>query len=82
MSIGRSIEILKEIGAPAEIVDRFGVRKMRGTHIIGHTRMATESAVTTDGSHPFSTGMDLCSSTQRVAEQSQSAAHALGAQGD
>ena len=33
---------------------------MRGTHIIGHTRMATESAVTTDGSHPFSTGMDLC----------------------
>ncbi len=60
MSIGRSIEILKEIGAPAAIVERFGVRKMRGTHIIGHTRMATESAVTTDGSHPFSTGMDLC----------------------
>ncbi len=60
MSVGRSIEILKEIGAPAAIVDRFGVRKMRGTHIIGHTRMATESAVTTDGSHPFSTGMDLC----------------------
>ena len=60
MSIGRSIEILKEIGAPAEIVERFGVRQMRGTHIIGHTRMATESAVTTDGSHPFSTGMDLC----------------------
>ena len=60
MSIGHSIELLKEIGAPAEIVDRFGVRKMCGTHIIGHTRMATESAVTTDGSHPFSTGMDLC----------------------
>ncbi len=60
MSIGHSIELLKEVGAPAEIVDRFGVRKMRGTHIIGHTRMATESAVTTDGSHPFSTGMDLC----------------------
>ena len=60
MSIGRSIEILKEIGPPAEIVERFGVRKMRGTHVIGHTRMATESAVTTDGSHPFSTGMDLC----------------------
>lgn len=60
MSIGRRIELLKEIGAPAEIVQRFGVRRMRGTHIIGHTRMATESAVTTDGSHPFSTGMDLC----------------------
>ncbi|MEE3259171.1 MAG: class II glutamine amidotransferase [Candidatus Latescibacterota bacterium] len=60
MSVGHSIEIFKEIGAPAAIVDRFSIRGMRGTHIIGHTRMATESAVTTDGSHPFSTGMDLC----------------------
>ena len=60
MSVGHSIEILKEIGSPASIVDRFSIREMRGTHIIGHTRMATESAVTTDGSHPFSTGMDLC----------------------
>ena len=58
MSIGRRIEIFKEIGSPLSIVDRFGIRGMRGTHIIGHTRMATESAVTTDGSHPFSTGMD------------------------
>jgi amidophosphoribosyltransferase len=33
---------------------------MAGSHAIGHTRMATESAVTTAGSHPFSTGMDLC----------------------
>ena len=60
MSIGRRIEIFKEIGSPQSIVDRFGICGMRGTHIIGHTRMATESAVTTDGSHPFSTGMDLC----------------------
>ncbi len=60
MSVGRSIEILKEVGSPAAIVDRFNVRNLAGTHIIGHTRMATESAVTTDGSHPFSTGMDLC----------------------
>ncbi|NKB70466.1 MAG: amidophosphoribosyltransferase [Candidatus Latescibacteria bacterium] len=60
MSIGRSIEILKEIGSPQSIVDRFGIRSMGGSHAIGHTRMATESAVTTDGSHPFSTGMDLC----------------------
>ena len=60
MSIGRSIEILKEIGSPESIVDRFAIRAMSGSHIIGHTRMATESAVTTDGSHPFSTGMDLC----------------------
>ena len=60
MSVGRSIEILKEVGLPQSIVDRFGVGKMTGTHVIGHTRMATESAVTTDGSHPFSTGLDLC----------------------
>ncbi len=60
MSIGRSIEILKEVGLPQSIVERFGVARMKGTHVIGHTRMATESAVTTDGSHPFSTGLDLC----------------------
>lgn len=60
MSVGRSIEILKEVGSPQSIVDRFSVTGMQGTHALGHTRMATESAVTTDGSHPFSTGMDLC----------------------
>lgn len=60
MSIGRRIEIMKEVGPPASVLDRFNVRKMRGSHAIGHTRMATESAVTTAGSHPFSTGQDLC----------------------
>jgi glucosamine 6-phosphate synthetase-like amidotransferase/phosphosugar isomerase protein len=42
------------------VIERFGVREMGGSHAIGHTRMATESAVTTLGSHPFSTGQDLC----------------------
>jgi amidophosphoribosyltransferase len=60
MSIGRSIEILKEMGLPQVVSDRFNLPGMKGSHIIGHTRMATESAVTTEGSHPFSTGMDLC----------------------
>jgi methylamine---glutamate N-methyltransferase subunit A len=60
MSIGRRIEIMKEVGTPASVLDRFQVRKMSGSHAIGHTRMATESAVTTAGSHPFSTGQDLC----------------------
>ena len=59
-SYGDRIEIYKETGLPAEVADRFGLKSMKGTHIIGHTRMATESAVTTDGSHPFSTGSDLC----------------------
>jgi glutamate synthase domain-containing protein 1 len=60
MSVGRSIEILKSVGLPERIVNQYNLEGMQGTHIIGHTRMATESAVTTEGSHPFSTGMDLC----------------------
>lgn len=60
MSAGSSIEILKEVGLPERIVNMFNLENMQGTHIIGHTRMATESAVTMAGSHPFSTGMDLC----------------------
>ena len=60
MSIGSNIEIYKEVGAPESVVDRFNVRKMSGSHGIGHTRMATESAVTTLGAHPFSTGKDQC----------------------
>jgi len=60
MSAGQSIEILKGMGLPLEISRRFGLAGMQGSHIIGHTRMATESAVTLEGSHPFSTGADLC----------------------
>jgi amidophosphoribosyltransferase len=60
MSSGKSIEILKEVGLPERIVDMFKLGNMKGSHIIGHTRMATESAVTMAGSHPFSTGLDLC----------------------
>ncbi len=57
---GRSIELYKEVGLPAEVSARFNLKDMAGTHGIGHTRMATESAVTTDGAHPFSTGADQC----------------------
>ncbi len=60
MGAGESVEIYKETGLPKEVVARFGVRSMGGTHGIGHTRMATESAVTTLGAHPFSTGADQC----------------------
>ena len=60
MSIGDTIEIYKEKGLPEEVVDRFGFRTIDGSHALGHTRMATESAVTTEHSHPFSTGLDLC----------------------
>jgi len=60
MSIGSSIEIYKEVGLPETITRRFSIDKMTGTHGVGHTRMATESAVTTLGAHPFSTGLDQC----------------------
>jgi len=57
---GTRMELYKDVGLPGDVADRFGLPLMRGTHAIGHTRMATESSVTTDGAHPFSTGMDQC----------------------
>ena len=60
MSAGSVIEIYKETGLPHEFVRQFQLGDFVGTHALGHTRMATESSVTTAGSHPFSTGFDLC----------------------
>jgi methylamine---glutamate N-methyltransferase subunit A len=60
MSTGQKIEIFKEAVRPVEFVETFGIAGIAGSHAIGHTRMATESKVTTAGSHPFSTGLDLC----------------------
>ena len=60
MSQGQSIEIYKEVGLPKDVVERFALTQATGSHGIGHTRMATESAVTTLGAHPFSTGSDQC----------------------
>jgi glutamate synthase domain-containing protein 1 len=60
MSAGRVIEIYKETGLPEGFARAFGLEDFQGTHALGHTRMATESRVTTEGSHPFSTGLDLC----------------------
>ncbi len=57
---GQAIEIFKETGLPEKVYEKFDLGKAKGSHIIGHTRMATESAVTTAGSHPFATGADLC----------------------
>jgi methylamine---glutamate N-methyltransferase subunit A len=60
MSAGEAIEIYKEKGYPEAFVTRFALAELTGTHALGHTRMATESRVTTEHSHPFSTGLDLC----------------------
>ena len=57
---GVRMEIYKEVGRPDAVAKRFHLEEMTGSHGIGHTRMATESAVTTQGAHPFSTGRDQC----------------------
>jgi len=60
MSQGDNLEIYKEVGLPKNVAHRFRISEMGGSHGIGHTRMATESAVTTMGAHPFNTGNDEC----------------------
>ena len=60
VSVGEKVEIYKKAGQPEDIISTYQLEAINGTHAIGHTRMATESAVTTQHSHPFSTGMDLC----------------------
>ena len=60
LSQGQSIEIFKGVGDPDRVASRLKLAGRTGSHAIGHTRMATESAVTIAGSHPFSTGEDTC----------------------
>jgi methylamine---glutamate N-methyltransferase subunit A len=60
VSAGQEIEIYKEAGRTREVLESIGVRGMSASHGLGHTRMATESRVTTEHSHPFSTGRDVC----------------------
>ena len=68
---GRRMEIFKEVGRPDRVAARFGLAHMAGTHAIGHTRMATESAVTTDGAHPFTTGAGPVPGAQWLAVEPQ-----------
>jgi glutamate synthase domain-containing protein 1 len=60
MSVGERIEIYKEAGDPRRFIRRFALEDTSASHALGHTRMATESRITTQHSHPFSTGLDLC----------------------
>jgi len=60
LSFGSALELVKDLGDATQVADQYGLGDFKGTHGIGHTRMATESRVTTEGSHPFSTGFDLC----------------------
>lgn len=60
LSAGHAIEIFKDEGHPEEIARRFHFTEMVGTHVVGHTRMATESAVSPAHAHPFTAGEDFC----------------------
>lgn len=60
LSAGRAMDIYKDIGNPALVAERYDFKSLTGTHLVGHTRMATESAVTPDRAHPFTAGEDFC----------------------
>lgn len=60
LSHGEQLEIYKAVGDPDLVAINYDLASRTGTHAIAHTRMATESAVTTNGSHPFATGADTC----------------------
>lgn len=58
--VGEELRIVKAIGHPSEISQRFKVESWCGDMAVGHTRMATESAVTVRHCHPFVPAPDLC----------------------
>ena len=60
LSVGRRIDLYKDVGAPADIARRYRFEALRGSHVVAHTRMATESAVTPAHAHPFTAGRDFC----------------------
>ena len=60
LSVGQSIDLYKDTGTPAQVADRYGFSGLQGTHLVGHTRMATETAVTPNRAHPFTAGEDFC----------------------
>lgn len=60
LSVGQSIDLYKDVGAPADIARRYRFAELKGTHVVAHTRMATESAVTPAHAHPFTAGRDFC----------------------
>jgi methylamine---glutamate N-methyltransferase subunit A len=60
IGFGNDVTVLKGMGNPTELAHRFGLPNASGWQGVAHTRMATESAVTATGSHPFSVGPDQC----------------------
>ena len=59
LSVGQLMDIYKDVGTPAQVAARYDFASLQGTHLVGHTRMATESAVTPSHAHPFTAGEDF-----------------------
>ena len=53
LSMGKSLEVIKDLGNAKVVCDRYNLDKLIGTHAIGHARMATESGVDIKSAHPF-----------------------------
>ena len=60
LSVGSAIDLYKDTGTPGEVAERYHLGRLQGTHVVGHTRMATETAVTPARAHPFTAGEDFC----------------------
>jgi glutamate synthase domain-containing protein 1 len=57
---GADLTVLKGVGDPATLAASWGLSRAQGWQGVGHTRMATESAVTPSGAHPYAVGPDQC----------------------
>jgi glutamate synthase domain-containing protein 1 len=53
VSVGRRLEIVKQVGSPSRLEQTFGISEFHGKHGIGHTRLSTESVVDLSHSQPF-----------------------------
>ena len=53
LSLGSALELVMDLGDAGRVADQYGLRGFRGTHAIGHTRMATESDVDIRSAHPY-----------------------------
>jgi methylamine---glutamate N-methyltransferase subunit A len=60
LSAGVAIDLYKDEGQPASLAQRYNFKSLKGSHVVAHTRMATESAVTPAHAHPFTAGEDFC----------------------
>ncbi len=60
LAVGRHIEVYKDQGHPIEIAKKYCFSDLSGSHAVGHTRMATESAVSPAHAHPYTAGEDFC----------------------